>query len=177
MTERKSYQTDYILSMSRIPVRFFPLIHGLTGRDATYQNPGISVQSFVVANGLRKEVIELEGQLVESFKICEHFSMDKEVLSRINESLIQSAATLLDQMNTLPQDLRFKMLSMAHSLHENGKMIQMSFDSLLESQNGNGDVNIMSIPGVTYKQAIFDMQDKIEEVIQMLDESTPDSVA
>lgn len=167
--ERQSYQIDYLLSMSRIPVRFYALIHKLSGKDAVYQNPGISVTSFVLARALRKEVVELEDQLVENFKMCVLFSTDRNILNQINESLIQASSGLVDQMSSLSQDQRLRLLPDVQELHTLGQMIKMAYDSLLSIQVKDEIVEINNIPGVTYKQNIFDMQDKIEEVSQKLE--------
>lgn len=55
------FETNYLLTISRMTEKFYPMVHGLTGRDTMYKNPGFSLRSYVVAKCISKEFTHLDG--------------------------------------------------------------------------------------------------------------------
>lgn len=188
-SEKRSFEVNYLLSLSRIPDRFYGMIfaediqsqiklaHEAAPLDTTpkasWYNPGTSLKSFIVAKCLRNETVELDGDMLTSARECERFSSNFNVLQRINESLIGSAAALTNQINTHSQAIRTLFLEDITQLHTIGQLVKLSFNALMSIQEPSGDqLNLLSGPGQTYKQAMFDFQDAIEHIIDKLHANT-----
>jgi len=167
---QKMYSVNFLLTISRLPDRFFALINKLSGRDAEYLNPGVSVRSFVVGRCLRKELVLCEGQLLESIFECEQFSTNKKVLEKIMRSLLESATEIVNEINGT-EDRAFArwLIPEIAALHELGTMVRLSYDSLMTIQEENEPLTIDHLPGMTFKNSLFDMQDKIEEIMNRVE--------
>lgn len=177
MSETKSFHVNSTLSLARFTARFYPLVYGLSGRAATYQNPGESVFSYLVARALKQEIVELEEHLCTSLKQCEIFCTDRTILMQINDKLTNQASQLVNTMNTLNQDQRVRLIPAVQELHELGQLIRLTFDSLLTVQvPGAERLELDSVPGTTYRQSVFDMQTKLEywtSIIEQFETPTP----
>ena len=168
-----SYQVDYLLSITRIPKRFYAMVMGLEGREAVYHNPGASVQSYVVAKAINKEIMLVPPEMIEDVKECESFSTSKEVLAKINEALIKVATQLINYVTEQPPERRGSLFKDVAKLHELANMIKTSFDAFMSTQDTIAmHVDMSSMPGVMYKQSLFDMQDSVEDLSFKLERMT-----
>lgn len=168
-----AYQVDYLLSVSRVPRRFYALIMGLDGRDAIYKNPGVSLQSYVIARCVKNEITTLDPEMVECVRECESFGSSKEVLAKINEALISSATKLISFVSSLAPDKRSTFVQDVTQLHNLANIIKNTFDAFISTQDAiSMHVDLASMSGITYKQAIFDMQDAVENLSFKLEHVT-----
>ena len=88
---KMTYCVNDLLSLTRKTILFYPMVHNLTGRDSIYNNPGVSLQSAIVANFLNSELIGISGTLNDTIKECIDFSVDQEthslILSKLNSEV------------------------------------------------------------------------------------------
>ena len=73
-----------ILETSQLADHFYAIVHGLTGRDMLYKNPGVSLRSYVAAN-CRSRILEIPEELTAAFDECVSFNNDPDVHKAINE--------------------------------------------------------------------------------------------
>jgi len=161
----KSYNVNYMLAISRLPDHFYHILHNLKGRDALYQNPGASLRSYILANCVRKEYVQISGPLLLTIQECDEFSRNAQVLSNIVEYLQKEADTLCLIISNLVPNLRSTLVMYTLPLHEYSQVVKLSFDSFIMTQDPAKDhVDIMSLHGTNLKSAMFDLQDLIEQV-------------
>ncbi len=158
----QTHATNYLLTISRLPERFFALV---TGRESVYENPGVAVRSFVIAHALHKELVHCEGQLLESIFECTTFSTDKKILEQIMTSLMASATALVTEINgDADRPFSRSMIGEIAELHEQGSLVKMSYDALMSIQQPDLPLTIDNLPGMTFRNALFEMQDKIGDI-------------
>ena len=176
MNEIKSYQVNYLLSISRLPDHFYAMVNGLSRHDATYQNPGVSLRSYLVAKCLDRETVQLTEHILLDARQCEAFSTSGEILAKITESLLTSAADLVTQITTLPVGTKKKFSGYVKTLHDYAQVAKMSFDAFIMTQDpSKNHVDITTLPGITLKEAMFSLQDMIDRISDELSKVPTDS--
>lgn len=161
----KTYNVNYLLAMSRLPDHFHAALHGHTGRDELYQNPGVSLRSFVIARCIRQEFVEVPEEMLATVEECEKFSHSTQVLSHIVESLQKSTEYLLLLIESLPSASIGDFLSFMTPLSEFSQVMKLSFDAFIMNQDPATDhVDIESAHGVKLKSAMIDLLMLIEDV-------------
>jgi len=173
MIEQKSYRVADLLSAATLTERFYGLIHDLSGRekDQIYYNPGTSLKSFIIAHCVKRDIVSVDGQMLDIIRECEQFQSNKTILIAINQCLISTAAALVNQINTMPKDAHLELIERVVELHQIGQVIKASFDALLSTQAiEEARVDMSSYPALTYKQALYDIQDKIDEITDLVRE-------
>lgn len=185
--EKESFDVNYLLSLSRLPDRFFEMVFVKQIDEAiknstsekkpseNWFNPGSSLRSYLVFSGLRNDSVILEGEPLQNARICEKFSNSVSVLRTINEAMVHSATVLTTQLTTMPLAIRTQFLSDIMDLHNISKMLQMSFDALMSCHETDDDkIDTLTGPGKTYRQSLFDMQDIIDNITEKLNELPAD---
>jgi hypothetical protein len=171
----KSYNVNYLLTISRLPDHFYSMLQGLKGRDALYQNPGISLRSFVVGKCVRQEIVQVEGEILESIAECEKFSYSGETLAKIVNTLEKNAKELSQAMLVFPPNK--KLMRMGTALNELNQGMRMAFDSFIMSQDPTKDhVNLFSNQSIMLRSVMFELMEVIDTIEYDLD-ITPDSAA
>lgn len=181
MKENKAFQVNYLLSMARLPVHFYAVLNGLKGRDVTYANPGISLQSFVIAKCISRETVSLSGEMLNTVRECESFSQSAETFAKITEMLITHTSGVITKVMSLDPASQLSMAKDITDLDNMSKVAKLCFDSFIMSQDPASDkVDVMSQLGINLKQALFDLQGMIEDLsykIEQIPESNPPTVA
>lgn len=171
--ERKEYHVSYLVSLSTLPCRFYALIHDLNGRAVEYGNPGLALQSYLVAKCLRNEIVELTESAQEYVYECEGFSSSKKILNIILESLVNSASEVMINMTN---QLHQVQIAMYRDITELQKLIQnakLTFDAFLSIQGKGDEVDLFTMPGTKLKQSFYNLQDKIEVIVIALNRVGP----
>lgn len=176
MKETKAYQVNYLLTMSRLPDHFFAMVNGLKGRDAQYQNPGVSLRSFIVGKALRREVIQVDGEMITAVHECEEFSMSASVIAKIVELLLTEANDLVTTISTLAPELQKKFIKMVTELSECSQVAKMAFEAFILNQDPASDrVEIISMQGINLKEALFDLHEVIQRTNDWLSHTPTNS--
>lgn len=181
MKEHKAFQVNYLLSMARLPVHFYAILNGLKGRDVTYANPGISLQSFVIAKCISRETVTLSGEMLITIRECEKFSQSAETFAKITEMLMAHSTGVITKVMSLDPAHQLSMAEDITNLDNMSKVAKLCFDSFIMSQDPAEDkVDVMSQLGVNLKQSLFDLQGMIEDIsykIEQIPESNPPATA
>jgi hypothetical protein len=83
-------------------------VHGLTGRDAQYKNPGVSIRSFIIANSMEDEFTVIPEALEEDFHECVNFMKTHKVsvedeeqqeVAKLREALKSALRTISRQIS------------------------------------------------------------------------------
>lgn len=161
----KTFNVNYLLAMSRLPDHFYAMMENLSGRDAIYKNPGVSLRSFVIARCIRKEVVELYGEMLGTAILCEEFSRSPKVLAYITERLRKDALKLCDHIDQLIPEAKIDFAMFILPLDEFSQVLKLSFDSFIMTQDpASNRVDISSQHGINLKCAMIDLQELIEDV-------------
>ena len=169
-----AFTVSYLYQTATLADRFYGLVYDLSGREKAeiYYNPGTSLRSFLIAFGGRTDIIELSPEMTAIANECEDFESDIKALDKINTSLMTSASDLFTQMTSLPQDIRLNMLEGVNQLNQLAQLVKATFDAVVSTQEkGFTKFNLKSLPALNYKKALFDMQDKIEEITHFVDKA------
>lgn len=161
------YQTTYLLSASRMPEHFYSLIHGLQGRDVLYNNPGVSLRSFVVANILH-EYLTLEPEMNDILNECIDFTDDESVYEKINHALRTQPYDILEKILEIgrqPSAVKDVMIR----LNAMNKKVEETWDVLARNTLPGQKKNMWSSPASDYKQAIIDLKLYTTELAGHLD--------
>ena len=181
MKEHKAFQVNYLLSMARLPVHFYAILNGLKGRDVTYANPGISLQSFVIAKCISRETVSLSGEMLIAVRECEKFSQSAETFAKITEMLMTHSTGVITKVMSLDPAYQLSMTEDITNLDNMSKVTKLCFDSFIMSQDPAEDkVDVLSQLGINLKQALFDLQGMIEDIsykIEQIPDSNPPATA
>jgi len=131
----------------------------LTGRDVHYLNPAVSVRSYVVAHALDDELVELDGQLLESLSECESFTRDPQILTRVDEMLFSQTRELTASINFNPYTKQLYRVEV--------RELQELLVRATLARNAAASKSDPSL-AASYQQALFDLQDKIKLVRDQL---------
>lgn len=165
----KTYNVNYLLAMSRLPDHFYPMMENLRGRDVIYKNPGVSLRSFVIARCIRREVVELTGEMLQTAIICEEFSRSTKVLAYIVDRLQKDADQLCEVISQLIPDVRVDFVMFTLPLSEFSQVLKLSFDSFIMNQDPTSDkVDISSQHGINLKSTMIDLKELIDDVREHL---------
>ena len=157
--------------MARLPVHFYAVLNGLKGRDITYANPGISVQSFVIAKCISKETVTLSGEMLIALRDCEKFSQSAATFAKITEMLIEHTSGVITKVMSLESGQQLTMVDSVTQLDNMAKVAKLCFDSFIMSQDPAEDkVDVLSQLGINLKQALFDLQGMIEDLVYSIDQ-------
>lgn len=161
-----------LLQISRIPHRFYAMV---SGDDHPRRNPGTALKSFLVAKCLDHEMVDLKQPQVEYLAECLRYNTEVRILQKIVDSLITSASQLVNQINSLEVKQRTSLFNDVHELHLRGSSVKMAFDTLITSSvpPNNEDVGDLRVEldnpkGITFKNSIFELQDKISEIAEQV---------
>lgn len=161
----KTFNVNYLLAMARLPDHFYAMMENLSGRDAIYQNPGVSLRSFVIARCIRKEVVELYGEMLKTAILCEEFSRSPKVLAYITERLRKDSLKLCDHIDQLIPEAKIDYAMFILPLEEFSQVLKLSFDSFIMTQDPSSNrVDISSQQGINLKSAMIDLKELIEDV-------------
>jgi len=164
MTE---YNVNYLLSISRLPDHFYSRLKGLSGKDAEYKNPGVSLRSFVIARCVRRDRTGVPADMVDIIKECEHFSNSGYTISQIVEWLITATTQILARVDTLPAVQIAKLQGHTKTINELVSAMKMSFDAFILSQDPSKDyVDIDSKQGIVLRSILFDLDVVIEDLAE-----------
>ena len=165
----KTYNVNYLLAMSRLPDHFYPMIENLKGRDILYKNPGVSLRSFIIARCIRREIVELTGEMLQTAIICEEFSRSTNILAHIVEKLQKDADQLCQVIADLIPDIRVEYVMFTLPLGEFSQVVKMSFDSFIMNQDpASNKVDITSQHGINLKSSMIDLKELIDDVREHL---------
>ena len=168
----KTYNVNYLLSVSRLPDHFYALVNGITGRDATFANPGVSLRSFVIAKCIRRENVQVSGEMLETIKVCEEFSRNTQVLASIIHHLQTYTVMVLDKIAAIPFDAKKQANFEAYrsALKEYSQAMKLSYDSFIMNQDPALDhVDITSQHGSSLKSTMIDFLELIVDIEERLE--------
>ena len=161
----KAYNTNYLISVSRLPHHFFGMINDLQGKEALYHNPGIALRSFVIANCFNDEFVEVDGTMQSVIEECEEFSNSHNMIALIIDMLkskYNEAKGLVeadDFKNTVKDTLdRSTMLF---------KNMNSSYDQFMDyCSNVPPEVNsITTTPGTYLKHSMFEFKNVLDQLV------------
>jgi hypothetical protein len=159
----KSYNVNYLLAISRLPDHFYALVNGLKGRDAMYQNPGVSLRSFVIGKCIRQEIIEVSGDLIDTIAECEKFSYSSETLAKIVETLEKTSHDLSEAMLAFPPNK--KIIRTGTALNELTQGMRLAFDAFIMSQDPSKDhINLFSNQSMMLRSVMYELMEMIETI-------------
>ena len=161
-------ETNHMLTLSRFPETFFPLINDLHGRDAQYQNPGFSLRSFIVARCLRKEYCSIPKEMIEVVNECQAFSCDAGIVNRVAAELNRRVTKIYESIAALPGHSQEKFLGSIDQL----KALTEQTRKLYESYVDLGS-DPMIEPGMLLKDSLYDLNEKILDVSWAVDSEIP----
>lgn len=125
---------DYALKMTRLPIHFYALLNNLSGRDVLYQNPGVSLRSFIVHFWLDEELFALDGEMLEALNDCERFSNDSETVPLIIIKLNELISDLIDKVSKAAPEVQVKLQKDLTALNSASSKIVDLFDAEFEDQ-------------------------------------------
>ena len=161
-------ETNHLLTISRFPETFYPLIHDLHGRDAQYLNPGFSLRSFVVARCLKKEYTVLPKEMYDVMRECTEFSQSSDILDSVVVELTRRTRKVFESIAALPGHSQEKFIGSVDQLKTIMDEVKRLFD--IYSDLGKDP---MIEPGYHLKDALFDLNEKILDVSWAVDAEIP----
>jgi len=168
----KSYNVNYLLSISRLPDHFYSFFHGLTGKAAEYQNPGVALRSFVIAKCLRRDTVDLDGSQLELVRECEDFSYSGEILSALIAMLEKQAKDLTERLVSFGPNKKF--VHLGQDLTEMVQAQRLGYDAFIMSQDPTkNQFNIFSAQALMLREVMYDLLDKILDVEYELESFSP----
>jgi hypothetical protein len=170
----KTFDVNYLLAASRMPDHFYAMMYNLTGRDEIYLNPGVSLRSFIIAHCIRREFVELTGEMLQCAEACDEFSRSTKILAGIVEKLMYISSALSERILFLPPEVGADYLVFTNSITDFSHVVKMSFDSFIMNQNPAHDhVDINSMHGRNLKSALIDLKMLIDDVAANLPPPEP----
>jgi len=165
----KSYHVNYLLSISRLPDHFYPMVNNLTPEQAKYQNPGSSLRSYIVANCLRQDIAPIPDDLTEIINECVMFSTSAEIISKIVDVLIKTSKDQLIVISELdPVNLK-KLSKHTQLLSDLASQVKIAFDTFIMTQDPAKDqADILSSQGIMLKSTMIDLHSMSERVSEIL---------
>lgn len=159
------YPTTYILNTSRIPDHFYALVKGLSGREATYNNPGTSLRSFVLAGtNILQQSIDVEGEMLDILRECEDFSGDEKVYETINNALRTKPYEVLELILAVEKDPDSVKDAMKQ-LNSMNRKVDEAWETLTRNTLEGQAKNMWSNAASDYKQAIIDLKTYASELV------------
>lgn len=180
MSER--FEVAYLLGISKLPDRFYSRVKKLVGRDQLYQNPGVSLRSFVVGRHLLDEMVEVDDEMLKTVRECEQFNVDFKALSEIVSRVTLEAKDLIAKLDGDMQ-LRRTFVSQLSDLRRLQEAVKINFDKLLEANHQKlmsperlrliateiNELLLVTSPlTVVFKHSLFKLSDLLDTVEETL---------
>ena len=121
--ESLNCEVNYLLSVVRMPIHFYGMVNNLTGRDAIYRNPGISLRTFVIAKLIDHEMCTIAGDMFEVFKECERFTNSNEIFTKIIDMLLKNVVKLMNTAVDLSPEMQLKVAMRLNQMNDLSKKI------------------------------------------------------
>jgi hypothetical protein len=158
-----TFHVDYLLAVARLPDRMYALVHGLTGRDELYKNPGTSLRSFIVGRHLKDEIVTLKEDMIQNVRECEEFSKSEtiaEIVSRMSMRADKALSMLMSpDLAAINRPNRHVEIKELRDLLEN---LQTAYHNYF---NANGtELKILAPVGTELKHSLFKLQDKLDQL-------------
>jgi len=153
------YHIGLLFDIAQLADHFYPIVKGLTGRDAIYQNPGASLRSFAVFN-CRNRIVELPEEITLAYEECVSFINDETVWETIEK-----------YARTYPYELVDKLFAITGPSEDINQAMRDFNDLnciLDQGRLGNDD---------QFVQALIDIKTKAEEFASDIESTSSDSVA
>ena len=88
-----------IIKNLSFPIHFYAMMNDLTGRDATYNNPAVSLRSLIVSRYLDRELVYLSSEMFENYQACVEFSEDRTMGFAVAARLIKNSNSLIEEIS------------------------------------------------------------------------------
>ena len=145
----KTFYVNDLLICSILPNTFYSLINKESGM---YQNPGVSLKSYIVAKCLNRVYVNIDGLMLSIIEECQNFSYDTKNISVIVNSLIEN--TELKKTND----------SYGIMLSECSTFVKLSFDAFIMNQDPKKDnADIFSQQGLFLINAMLELNELLEK--------------
>jgi hypothetical protein len=172
--EARSYQVTYLLSLSTLPERFYALVHELVGKDIFYKNPGVALRSYIMSKCMRDEIVIIVEPQQTYVRECEEFSASKKILKVIIDSLVKSATETMISLSSQKRTVQITLIRDITELQEHITNVTATYDAFLSIQPDGDKLDIFTMPGIKLRQALYDLQDKIGKITDMLKNLNPE---
>lgn len=172
MSEKTTFQVDYLIAVSRFTERFYALVHRLTGKDAVYQNPGVALRSFVIAKCFKDELVTIGGETLENLRACEEFGTNYVTISITVQEVLKQGSLVMAEVSADPR-LSSEFIRELTHLAELMSHLRSAFDSFTEkAKPGENDGRVLqpfSPEALKFKQALYTVSDQVRELHNIID--------
>jgi hypothetical protein len=145
------------------------MVSGLTGRAATYENPGIALRSYVVAHCLSREFVQLNGEILKEIHECEEFTKDSDVIGQISETLLKNATAIIEKISQLSAEHQVKLQDSVQTLNKHSATVSSLFSIYIE----NVELDDNSYSARNLRDSLIDLHEAILDVEWRLDKLAP----
>lgn len=163
------FETCYLLELSRFPEHFYAIIMGLEGRDILYQNPGVSLRSYVLSgtNPLQ-EILKIteDDPIYKMIRECESFCDDYNIHLKTQTALRSQPYEVVEQILELTHD-RHASEGMMERLREYNVKVDAEWHTVMKNTLST-DVDLFTYQGRLYKQALYNLKFYASELVETL---------
>jgi hypothetical protein len=148
-----------------MPHHFYGMINDLQGKEALYNNPGIALRSFVIANCFNDEFVEVDGTVQSVIEECEEFSNSHDMIALIINMLSSQFDTCQERIHNseLAANTVKDTYGQSLSFLKNMMMTQREFIDYCSSVPLNVN-SITTTQGTHLKHHMFEFKKTLEQL-------------